>query len=311
MSSTTASVLQIGLENGVEYYGDIADPAQFATMPCPTTPNTPRNFFGVTLIADIVSVNNDPAKGNYVGRTRVILASPILAPGKAIADITRTALREHVFEIMDSAGREIGSIMSTGFSGGPLPPGIGSPAGQRANWAIVGGTGAYLGARGQVAGTGAGFRAASMAEDPSQRRMPSCPGVSTNLILYVIPMHRPRIMMTPAGPLVLHDNHELVTVLTPAHAHQDLVLFATGLGPTNPDVDLNQPFPLAAPLVNSPVSVKVNGIPAAVAIARGVPGTVNAYEVRFKMPNGVGTGSVPVQVTAAWIAGPAVSIWAA
>ena len=46
-----------------------------------------------------------------------------------------------------------------------------SPTAERANWAIVGGTGAFLGARGQAEGGtgGVGGRAASMAEDPANR----------------------------------------------------------------------------------------------------------------------------------------------
>jgi hypothetical protein len=59
-------------------------------------------------------------------------------------------MREHIFEILNAPfKRQIGTIMSTGFSGGVCPPGTG-PSAEHGNWAIVGGTGAYLGARGQV-----------------------------------------------------------------------------------------------------------------------------------------------------------------
>jgi hypothetical protein len=124
----------------------------------------------VTLLGDIVSVNGTPVKGLYAGRTEVILASPMPNPGGAIADITRIAMRHVVFEFASSEGAPIGSIMAFGFSGGPAPPG--APANERGNWAIIGGTGAFLGARGRVAGTGGvGGRAASVAEDPGNRRL--------------------------------------------------------------------------------------------------------------------------------------------
>ena len=53
-------------------------------------------FFVVTLIGDIRAVNGHPAKGTYVGGTRVINTnpSPMADSGVAIADVTRTAMRE-------------------------------------------------------------------------------------------------------------------------------------------------------------------------------------------------------------------------
>jgi hypothetical protein len=150
------TVLTIDLQNVVEYQADISDTSKFATSPGITPSATFKNFGAVTLIGDIVAVNGQPAKGTYIGRSRGLVASPTPAPGGAIADVTRTALREHVFEILKSDGTPVGTIMSMGFSGGPPPPGTGLPSTQRANWAIVGGTGAFLGARGQVNGTGGG-----------------------------------------------------------------------------------------------------------------------------------------------------------
>jgi hypothetical protein len=306
--TTTASVLRIDLQNQIDYQGDIYDPSVFATNPGVTSPTTPRNFFVATQIADIVSVNGNPAKGIYVGRTRVIAATPNPSPGDAIADVTRVAMREHMFEILNTEGTEVGTIMSTGFSGGDAP-GVSSI--ERGNWAIVGGTGAYLGARGQVAGTGRGGRGASMTEDPAQRR--NNRGNDNAFILHIIPMHPPQIMTSAFGPLVFDNNFTPVTALTPARqSNQPFSLFATGLGPTHPDVDLAQPFPLSPPSeVNSPLTVDVNGNPAEILSAVGLPGAVNAYQVRFRMPAAAGAGLVPIRLSVAWIAGPPVSIWVA
>jgi len=79
-------VLTIDLQDQVDYQADISDPAQFATVSATTQANTPKNFFVVTLIADIVAVNDIPAKGTYVGRTRPIISSPNPTGGGAIAD---------------------------------------------------------------------------------------------------------------------------------------------------------------------------------------------------------------------------------
>jgi hypothetical protein len=144
--------LTIEVKNLVAYQADICEPSLFATLPDATVPGgnfppTPLNFFVVTLIGDIKTVNTQDSKGTYVGYNPALNASPNAPNGGATADITRIAMREHICEILNSHGDAIGSTVSSGFSGG-VAPGLPNDSG---NWAITGGTGAYLGARGQVA----------------------------------------------------------------------------------------------------------------------------------------------------------------
>jgi uncharacterized protein (TIGR03437 family) len=150
-----------------------------------------------------------------------------------------------------------------------------------------------------------------MTEDPAQRRMPghSSPG-SVHFVLRIIPMHAPEIMAAATGPLIFTGpSHSLVTEFTPAIAGHNVSLYATGLGPTFPDVDLEQAFPLAPTVVDSPVAVTVDGSFAGNVHAVGIPGTVNAYQVNFTMP-GVAPGLRPIRLKAAWIDGPVSTIWA-
>jgi uncharacterized protein (TIGR03437 family) len=100
-----------------------------------------------------------------------------------------------------------------------------------------------------------------------------------------------------------------VTELRPAQAGQALYLFARGLGPTHPDVDLTQPFPATPPsVVNAPVTVTAGGKAALIVSAAGVPGAVDGYRADFQMPAGAGPGALPVLLTAGWIAGTPVKI---
>jgi hypothetical protein len=302
----TQTNLVINLQNAVEYQADISDPSQFATKPNVTPSVQPKNFFVVTIIADIVSINGQPAKGTYVARSRALVASPAPSPGGAIADVTRAALREHVFEILKPDGTPVGTIMSLGFTGGSGPPG--EPSADRANLAIVGGTGAFLGARGVIGATGGAGRAASMAEDPSNRRING--GTSITFNLHLIPMSIPQIAFTSAGPAIVHSSDfTQVSASHPAAAGEILSLIATGLGPTVPEVDPGQSFstePLA--LVNSPVTVTVNGKPADVLIATGYPGSVDGYQVNFRVPNDTAKGAATIQISAAWVASAPVNI---
>lgn len=301
----TMTTLVIDLQNAVEYQDDAGNPSKFATDPNLTPSATYINFGVATLIGDIVAVNGQPAKGTYVGRSRSLVLSPTPNAGGAIADVTRTALREHVFEILTGDGIPIGTIMSVGLSGGPPPPG--TPANERANWAIVGGTGAFLGARGQVSGTGGVARAAPMTEDPAKRRING--GISFPFVIHIIPMSVPQIVSTPNGPAVTHADFKLVSASRPAAAGEVLSAFATGLGPVVPVAGPGLPFPSNPPAaVNSPVTVTVNGKPAEFVAAVGYPGAMDGYQINFRLPADTAKGTATIRVSAAWITSAPVSI---
>jgi uncharacterized protein (TIGR03437 family) len=147
-----------------------------------------------------------------------------------------------------------------------------------------------------------------MAEDPANRRTNG--GGAFPLIIHVIPMYVPQIVATPNGPAVTHSSDfTLVNASKPAAAGEVLSLFATGLGPTIPGIDPGQPFPSSPPsAVNSPVQVSVNSQPAEVLGAVGLPGTVDGYQVNFRVPANTAKGVTTIQVSAAWISGPSVSM---
>jgi hypothetical protein len=66
-----STTLTIDLANGVEYQGDIADPSKFAKNPAITLSAEAPDFLVATLLADIVAVNGQPAKGLYVGSNAI------------------------------------------------------------------------------------------------------------------------------------------------------------------------------------------------------------------------------------------------
>jgi len=303
------TILTIDVENFVNYRGDVSDVTKLATDPNITTPAIPRNFYEAQLIGDIVAVNGQPAKGTNMTNVRGFDLSTNPNPGQAISDTVRHGIVQQNFEILRADGTPLGSIIVAGAAAGPAPPG--APLSVRnANNAIIGGTGAFLGARGQSGQVSQTIptRDASMAEDPANRRRYG--GGRSRFVLHVIPMFRPEVVMTPNGPAVTHSgDFSLVTASRPAAVGEILSAFVTGLGPTRPGVDPGRPFP-ASPLavVNSPVEVTVNGRPAEVLAAVGYPGAVDGYQVNFRIPSETARGTAMIQVTAAWIAGPEVWI---
>jgi uncharacterized protein (TIGR03437 family) len=305
--------LRIDTVNAVLYNEDTADVSKFAADPNVTAAVAAKNFNRAVAIADIQAINGQRVTGLH---TRAAIANIFLrtapTPGQAIADTVRNAAAVISFEILKSDGTPIGTIMASGFAGGASPPG--SPAKVTVgNFVVTGGTGAFLGARGQVAAEDPPpgvpvQRSASITEDPANRRRNG--GGVQRWVVHLIPMARPEITMLPAGPAITHSSDfSLVTASKPAAAGEILSVFVRGLGPVNPAIDPGQPFP-SSPLaiVNSPVEVTVNGKPAEVLSAVGYPGVVDGYQVNFRVPEDAAKGMATLDVSAAWISGPAVQI---
>ena len=303
------AILAVDIQNVVIYQQDFGDAARFATVPNIVAPPPIRNFVPVIWLADIVAVNGKPAKGTWTVRGTLVSRGTTVSPGDAIADSGASFFFDWVFDVRQVDGTQVGTIMASGWGGAAKPPGAPSSFIQ-ANVAVTGGTGAFLGVRGQGAQGGATDpgRIASMAEDPAYRRING--GGSRRYVFHLIPMFRPEIVSTASGPALLHaSDFSLVTSAKPAHSGEILSVFASGLGPTRPGVDPGQPFP-ASPLqpVNSPVEVAVNGNPAEVLYAGGYPGAVDRYQVNFRVPEGIASGAATIRLTSGFIPGSEVTL---
>ena len=308
---TPTTILEIDTENVVNYFADTLDVSKFATNSGLTTTPAPREFEQFVSFQDIVAVNGQPARGTLTITGYSVNLRTAPTPGQAIADTIRTAQNQYSFEILNNEGVPIGSLFGTGLAGGGAAP-LGAPPGaplqvMATNAAIVGGTGPFLAARGQFGAGGNTTRQASITEDPISRRI-NGGGGKGHYVLHVIPVERPEVVTSTTGPAIYHADFSAVTAAKPAKAGEVLIVKATGLGPTVPGVDPGQPFPDAPPLVNSPIAVTMNGKAAEVLNSIGWPGLVDTYRVDFRVPSDAAAGTATVQMTAAWIAGPAVSI---
>lgn len=279
LAQTRPAALEIDVENLVEY---IQNPY----------------FWTAIRLGDITAVNGHPVKGSYVGVPFKLGLTPTPQLGEAVADITGVSFRQESFQILGLDGALVGSILTIGTAGGPPPPGAPSTQ-ENGDLAIVGGSGAFLGVRGEK-GRGMSIVAARKAapdEDPSKRRQIG--GGHIREILYVIPMSQPEIVT----PTVTHlSDNTPVSVSKPATAGEVLSLYATGLGPTRPSPEPGKPFPPSPAMpVNSPLQVTVNGRTAEVINAVGTPGTVDHYQVSFRVPPETEKRTASIRVTAAWI----------
>jgi uncharacterized protein (TIGR03437 family) len=301
------TLLTVEINNYVPYHIDVPDPSTFASNAA-IVPGTVRVFQRYTFIGDIVTVNGEPAKGIWTATATNLLASPTPTAKQAIADAVRANIIQMYFDLMQADGTPIGCIMATGLTRGSPPPG--APLAQTGDtMAIVGGTGAFLGLRGQAGVIDLGSpRQASAVEDPANRRING--GATRSYVLHLIPISTPEIVMMGTSPAIVHGSDSSpVTAAKPARAGELLTLYATGLGPTRPGIDPGKPFPAIRPqVVNSPVQVAVNGRAVPAMYAGGYSGAVNGYQVNFRLPDDTASGVATLSLTAAWITGSEVKI---
>lgn len=124
---------------------------------------------------------------------------------------------------------------------------------------------------------------------------------------------RPACLANVPSPQVAAITHSadftLVSSSKAAVAGEVLAIFAKGLGATRPNVTSGQPFPLGsfAP-VDSLVEVRVNGRSTVVFGAVGLPGTVDGFQVNFRLPADIAKGTVKVELSAGGSAGAPVNI---
>jgi hypothetical protein len=303
--ASQADFIEIELRNYVVYYFDEGDLTKFALETTATTPTLARNFRTFVSIGDVVAINGKPARGTLTERRSVLLLRPSPQPGQAIADVLRNAIVDRYYEILQADGTPVGSLMISGLAGGggASPPGAPLTPVTGENVTIVGGSGAFLGIRGQEGViSSVGTRQASVREDPAQRR--ALGGGTLMVRFHLLPMSRPEVLAVTHA-----SDFTPVTATNPARAGEVLTLWAKGLGPTRPGVDPGRPF-TANPLqiVNSPVEVTVNGAAAEVLYAGGFPGTVDGYQINVRLPSGITPGTANLQVSVAWIAGPEVRV---
>src|SRR5260370_21825822 len=186
-----ATILTIEMENVVQYQENFTNPPKNGTSTAMEVSTPPATFFPGTFIADIVAINGRKSKGATVGRNYFVGLNTNPSGSQATADVNRFQALEISLEIQQADGTSVGTIVLTGVTGGPPP--LGAPkSGTTGTFAVIGGTGAFLGARGQAATIMNNHRATSTFENPINRR--TFPAGLWKLAVQFIPMRTPAVL---------------------------------------------------------------------------------------------------------------------
>lgn len=291
-------VLTIDVENTVIYRGTVFDASKLAKDPGSTT-SVNQAFVEAVNVGDIVAVNGKPAKGLWSSPVYAMPYRQAPLPGQPIADFDLGGGVFCSWTIFSPEGTPVGMITDTGPAGGVVVGHL-----------VTGGLIGFFGVIGEHRiQTITAARQASTAEDPANRR--NFGGGKLQVTFYLYPKFRPMIILTQAGPAVFHADFSLVTSANPARKGEALIIRATGLGPVKPDLTPPGSVRFAAgPLqeVNSPVNVVFNGKELAALNKIGWPGETDIYRVDFQVPGDAAAGDATLQLSAAWIPGPPVTV---
>src|SRR5206468_10214543 len=72
---------------------------------------------------DVVAVNGVPAKGTWTVRGTTLVRSTTLTPGQAVADSGSFFFFDWIVDLILPDGRQVGTIMATGWGGALKSPG--------------------------------------------------------------------------------------------------------------------------------------------------------------------------------------------
>ena len=190
LAQVKPTTLKVDVNNFVLYNYDTFDTTQFGTNPAATNVMMKTYNYHIS-IGDIVAVNGVSAKGTLLCTHTMFVLSPTAVVGsmRAIADTRRAMVDDCSLEVLTSDGAAVGTIFTHGLFGGPPAPGA-PGAIALSNMIVTGGTGAFLGVRGQAGQTGPWTpRVASVTEDPANRRVNK--GGMESIVVQLFPMFPP------------------------------------------------------------------------------------------------------------------------
>jgi uncharacterized protein (TIGR03437 family) len=130
-------------------------------------------------------------------------------------------------------------------------------------------------------------------------------GVSDNFNLTILPAAPSVFRIASVGPdgssaaILRASNNQLVTPSNPVHRTDTLIIYATGLGRTSPEIPAGTPAPTDELVgVQIPPVVTIGGVPVTVEFAGLTPGQIGVYQINIRVNGRVPLGlSVPLVIS--------------
>jgi uncharacterized protein (TIGR03437 family) len=125
-------------------------------------------------------------------------------------------------------------------------------------------------------------------------------GVLSNVVTEFVNLTAPGVFTVPPGGLgygtVLHGDYSLVTAQNPAQVGEEVAIYLTGLGTTNPVITDGSAGPPSSS-TNNAIMVFIGGIQATNVPYSGLaPDLAGLYQINFTVPSGVTAGDNTLEI---------------
>jgi uncharacterized protein (TIGR03437 family) len=133
--------------------------------------------------------------------------------------------------------------------------------------------------------------------------------VSSPVPISVVPVSPGIAAYGSGGVIAQHADYSLISAAAPAKPGEVIILYLAGMGAVDAEVATGAASP-ATPLAHpvQPPVLTVNGNPVPTVFAGLVPGAVGLYQVNFKVPEGLSSGTAKLVVSQAGAESNSVSL---
>ncbi len=110
---------------------------------------------------------------------------------------------------------------------------------------------------------------------------------------------QPGVFLVNGQGAILHQDFSFVTSSSPASAGETIIIYCTGLGAVNPQIEAGFPAPTSPLAASATPAVTIGGVSAQVSFSGLAPGFVGLYQVNVMVPQSVsGTAQLVIAVGA-------------
>jgi uncharacterized protein (TIGR03437 family) len=110
---------------------------------------------------------------------------------------------------------------------------------------------------------------------------------------------QPGVFLVNGQGAIFHEDFSYVTSSSPASAGETIIIYCTGLGAVNPQVETGFPAPTSPLAISATPTVTIGGVSAQVSFSGLAPGFAGLYQINVMVPQSVsGTAQLVIAVGA-------------
>jgi len=118
---------------------------------------------------------------------------------------------------------------------------------------------------------------------------------------------QPGVFLVNGQGAIFHQDFSLVTSSSPASAGETIIIYSTGLGAVNPQIEAGFPAPTSPLAISASPTVTIGGVSSQVSFSGLAPGFAGLYQINVMVPQGV-SGTAQLVVSSGAVSSSPVSL---